>query len=251
MVDKVLVVGTDLVQYYIAKYLVNCGLAIFYEENKAFEKIMGAKTWQDKDELAKILANEEYVVVLPMFSDEKKYDFIDLTKVSCRLWEPGSEGQLDEILANLLVEAAIVELKLLWKRCIAGSGALLYGFNLYGERLAEKLSFWGATVWIVPVNETEYRLASYRGYNIYEGEKEQWNPDYVFVCSHHMQIDAKQMSRWEQEVILLNLTKEYQLVDMQYARKNQICAKHANHLLMEYAPEETGRLIAEQIAKQF
>lgn len=265
MVNKVLLIGGNIIQYYMAKSLQERGFAIFYYDLYFPEKLIGVKEIQQTQELCDLMSGSECVVVfaevensvwIESRQEEEDTPFENKTDMSCLFWKPGKgiKWQLRETVA----EAALVEAKLLSGKTVNGSKALVIGFGIYAEGIALLLRAWNASVVVVPDDEMEQRLADYREYDTCDrkrltdflearGEKRQEQLDFVFQCSSRSQLRAKHICCLQPDTVLLNLTQDDSAVDMEYARFLQLQTKHCRNLLTEYAPAVTGRLLAEAL----
>lgn len=274
--DQVLVIGENKIQYFVAQFLAKRDFDVSYYGTMSYEKPQGVKYLKDFESLKRLLDNPECVVILPFHvilataketgderlpkeirGSEKEYNVInvtDVTNMSCKFWHPDNIELVKARLADLLAEAAIVEVKLLSQNKIAGSVSVLFGFDVYGEKIAEKIRAWGGRVVVIPDEEEEYQLASYRGYCVWErssvisqlqyaGDK----IDYVFQCSCQQRLLDGYISFLPVHCVVLNITPQYQAVDMRSAAKKHICAKHAGNLLLEYAPAGAAAILTQQI----
>lgn len=265
MVNKVLLIGGNIIQYYMAKSLRERDFAIFYYDLYFPEELIGVKEIQQRQKLWEVMHDGDCVVVcqetdggIPAESGQED-NIVSLrnkTQMSCLFWEPGKEirWQLRETVA----EAAIVEAKLLSGKTINESRALIMGFDVYAEEIALRLRAWDADVIVVPDDEMEQRLADYREYDMCDtnklagfleacGEQRQDKLDFVFQCSNRNRLQAKHICCLQPETVLLNLTQDESAMDIEYARFLKLQTKHCKNLLAEYAPAVTGKILAEAL----
>lgn len=274
--DKVLIIGENRIQYYMAKSLGEEDFAIFYYGMMPYEKPRGVKLVKDRDLLRHLFADENCLTILPieLHVGEK----VTARKYPCVLPIPEAKSMLDTFcpgmvqrcqfckpetnvdakrnLAQILSEAAIVEGKLLLGKAISQTRALVIGFDVYAEQIARRLRDWECDVIVMPDDEMEYQLAAYRKYTVCEKNRVETiqgetgkRLELVYQCSGYQILTGKEMGLLSDNAVILNLTDKGQAVDMKYAARNHICVKHANHLLLEYASVETGRILAEAAAE--
>lgn len=276
LMDKVLIIGENRIQYDMAKTLAERDFAIFYYGVMSYEKPKGVKLVKDVDLLRNLLADPTCLTVLPieLHIGEKENveagqpallilennNLIDraghgLTQ-KCKFWSPDADAKAKRKLAQLLSEAAIVEGKLLLGKAISQTRALVIGFDVYAEQIARRLRDWECDVTVMPDDEMEYQLAAYRKYTVCEKNRLETvqgetgkRLELVYQCSGYQILTGKEMGFLSDNAVILNLTDKGQAVDMKYAARNHICVKHANHLLLEYASVETGRILAEAAAE--
>lgn len=279
MAKKVLLIGADRIWYYMAKSLSERGFAIFHYGREFPEKLIGVKEIKGKEELWDLL-NDEECIALPMDDQNGQYiymesqymdtlpvsdcvtDVLYQCKCKCKWWY--LRNDISAILCKIrdtFAEAAIVEAKLLSGRTICGSGAVVLGFGVLAERIARRLKEWECRVWVVPDDEMERRLAGYRQYEICEREQllsyldlcgsGEEKPDFVFQCSTNYRLGARQLCHMPQGMLILNLTGNETMVDEEYARFMKLQTKLCRHLLLEYAPAETGERLAQLFVEKF
>lgn len=271
MAKKVLLIGGNMIQYYMAKSLSERGFAIFHYGVEFPEKLIGVKQIKEKEELRDFFGDEECIAVLPAVNQNSQYVYMEGqykdtlpvsecdTDVLCKVWHPWNDLLCQ--IRDTFAEAAIVEAKLLSSRTICGAGAIVLGFGVLAERIARRLKEWECRVWVVPDDEMERRLAGYRQYEICEREQllsyldlcgsGEEKPDFVFQCSAVYRLGARQLCHMPQGMLILNLTGSERAVDTEYARFMKLQTKLCRHLLLEYAPADTGEMLAQLFIEKF
>ena len=264
MVSKVLLIGGDIIQYYMAKSLIEKGFAIFYYDLHFPKELIGAKKIQQKQDLCNLMRCKDCVIFCAEIgnadhmAEELNHRLLydEPADRSCLIWKP--DGDIRFLLREAVAEAAIVEAKLLSRKTVSGSSALVLGFDVYAEEIASLLRRWDAKVVVVPEDDMEQKLAQYRGYDKCDrnelaaflegnGQKLGESLDFVFQCSSQIPLRAKQICCLSPDTILLNMTQDEKALDAEYARSLMLQAKHCKNLLSEYAPAVAGRLLAEKL----
>lgn len=283
--EKVLVMGGDSRQYYVAEALQKNGYCVCCYGVPVKEK---GKLEIVKTNALKRQMGEADIIVLPIpvSVDGKtiKQETNDDVALLSELYENLREGQklygglLSEqlmkacedkgtILYDLMkdesvaignavatAEGAVAEAMLLGEETLHGKECLVIGYGKCGSVLADKLKGLQAKVTVMarnPVSRTKARAMGYDVREMFERGGEQTEKyTYVFNTVPMLVLTEQVLSRFEHHVIIIDIASKPGGTDFDYCRYVGIKAKLSLGLPGKYAPKTSGEILAEAILSQ-
>lgn len=283
--EKVLVMGGDSRQYYVAEALQKNGYCVCCYGVPVKEK---GKLEIVKTNALKRQMGEADIIVLPIpvSVDGKtiKQETNDDVALLSELYENLREGQklygglLSEqlmkacedkgtILYDLMkdesvaignavatAEGAVAEAMLLGEETLHGKECLVIGYGKCGSVLADKLKGLQAKVTVMarnPVSRTKARAMGYDVREMFERGGEQTEKyTYVFNTVPMLVLTEQVLSRFEHHVIIIDIASKPGGTDFDYCRYVGIKAKLSLGLPGKYAPKTSGEILAKAILSQ-
>lgn len=284
--EKVLVMGGDSRQYYVAEALQKNGYCVCCYGVPIKEK---GKLEILKTTALKMQMGEADIIVLPIpvSVDGKtiKQETADDVVLLSELYENLKEGQKlygglfseqliqtckekgalfydlmkDESVAigNAIAtaEGAVVEAMMLGEETLHGKECLVIGYGKCGSVLADKLKGLQAKVTVMARNAVSRTKARAMGYEVREmfergdGQPEKYT--YVFNTVPALVLTEQILSRFDSNVVIIDIASKPGGTDFDYCRYVGIKAKLSLGLPGKYAPKTSGEILAEAVMSQF
>lgn len=283
---KVLVMGGDSRQYYVAEALQKNGYAVccYGVPMKEKGKLEELKTIAVKQQMGEA---DLIVLPIPVSVDGKtvKQETADDVVLLSELYENLKEGQKiygglfseqliktckdkgallydlmkDESVAigNAIAtaEGAVVEALLLGEETLHGKECLVIGYGKCGSVLADKLKGLQAKVTVMARNAVSRAKARAMGYEVRElfgrGVEQAEKYTYVFNTAPALVLTEQVLSSFDRRAIIIDIASKPGGTDFDYCRYAGIRAKLSLGLPGKYAPKTSGEILAEAILSQF
>lgn len=284
--EKVLVMGGDSRQYYVAEALQKNGYSVccYGVPVKEKGKLEILKTTALKQQMGEA---DLIVLPIPVSVDGKtiKQETADDVVLLSELYENLKEGQKlyggifseqliktcgekgavlydlmkDESVAigNAIAtaEGAVVEAMTLGEETLHGKECLVIGYGKCGSVLADKLKGLQAKVTVMarkPVSRTKARAMGYEVREMFErGDKQPVKYTYVFNTAPALVLTEQVLSRLDRNAVIIDIASKPGGTDFDYCRYAGIRAKLSLGLPGRYAPKTSGEILAEAILSQF
>lgn len=284
MPKKILILGGDLRQYYMAKFL-SKNFAIYY-----FGHLLGDMTEKITriDSLEKLeykLYKEHFeCVILPIplgeayvkgtnqqLSCEKMVELLKLQK-STVVFGCGENPHVKKLIENgveyidllkeetvvysnarLTAENAVVEAMIESDKSVMGSKSLIIGYGRCGRMLADVLRGMHGEVSVAETMKEKQGLAISFGYRVCR-LCNLAGYDFVFQTAPEAGIITEELLfhclSEENPPMIFNLSSVVESVDEAFAKKNHIFVKHCPGLPGKYTAKSAGELLGKQIEKK-
>lgn len=283
--EKVLVMGGDNRQYYVAEALQKNGYCVCCYGVPVKEK--GKLEILKTNALKRQMGEADIIVLpIPVSVDGKtiKQETTDDVALLSELYENLREGQKiygglfteqfikacedkGTILYDLMkdesvaignavatAEGAVAEALLLGEETLHGKECLVIGYGKCGSVLADKLKGLQAKVTVMarnPVSRTKARAMGYEVREMFERGGEQTEKyTYVFNTVPTLVLTEQVLSRFEHYVIIIDIASKPGGTDFDYCRYVGIRAKLSLGLPGKYAPKTSGEILAEAVLSQ-
>lgn len=283
----VLILGGDLRQYYMAKFLIQENFAISYFGNLFEKNEANIHKIQSVEKLKEDLTQKKYAAaILPMPVGEP---FIKGTdgSVACEELSEWLKAQKNMVVfggrleknfvekvqkggncvsdflqeesvaifnAGLTAENAVIEAILLSDNCVRNEKTLIVGYGRCGRMLADLLHGMKANVTVAEPDKEKSALAISYGYKV-ELLKDLSPYQFVFqtapvenVLSDKLLSTCLKNER-SMETTVLDITSIDNSVNYEYARKHNILVRKCNALPGKYTARSAGKLLAEFITE--
>ncbi len=280
--ERVLVLGGDSRQYYVAEtlqkngYYVCCyGVPIKEKGKLEILKITALK--------AQIREADIIVLPIPVSVDGKtiKQETADDVVLLSELYESLREGQKlygglfseqlvktgrekgtllydlmkDESVAigNAIAtaEGAVVEAMMLGEETLHGKECLVIGYGKCGSVLADKLKGLQVKVTVMARSSVSRTKARAMGYDVREmferGDEQTERYTYIFNTVPAPVLTEQVLSRFDRHVVIIDIASKPGGTDFDYCRYAGIKAKLSLGLPGKYAPKTSGEILAEAI----
>ena len=284
--EKVLVMGGDSRQYYVAEALQKNGYSVccYGVPIKEKGKLEILKTTALKQQVGEA---DLIVLPIPVSVDGKtiKQETADDVVLLSELYENLREGQKlygglfseqliktckekgallydlmkDESVAigNAIAtaEGAVVEAMMLGEETLHGKECLVIGYGKCGSVLADKLKGLQAKVTVMarnPVSRTKARAMGYEVREMFErGDEKPEKYTYIFNTAPALVLTEQVLSRFDHNAVIIDIASKPGGTDFDYCRYVGIRAKLSLGLPGRYAPKTSGEILAEAILSQF
>lgn len=282
MSQRVLILGGDMRQYYMAKFLVKKDFAIFYFGHLFSENEEYISKIRTLEKLNQRLREEKFThIVLPVPLGEgcvKGTDHLltidhlfellkyqreaivwsgkmpverknELHKMQIELKEYMEIESIAMKNARLTAENAILEAIMMSDRCIMDSKSLVIGYGRCGQMLADVLRGMGGKVFVCEKEEGKGATAQARGFERKDIEDIS-GYDFIFqtapeedVLSDKVLLTLMSNDRYK-ECVILNLSSVRNSVNLDFVGKQRLLCKQCPGLPAKYTPKSAGELLA-------
>lgn len=283
MKKRIVLLGGDLRQYYMAKSLIRKDFAISYYGLNFPQEEQGAHQCRDKGALWSAL-READALVLPdpvsrdgitvrenmletpvllaevtlhmdgqqLFGGRFPIDMVAAAaKNNCRLHDFVQNERLQIKNATLIAEAALLEAKLLSDEMLQGSNCLLIGYTLEARLLVQYLKAFGAHVTVASTigrRRLEAEACGCVGMDEVQLSESgiKWN--YVFQITGDMKLGRKLLNLMQPDTVILDLTEKEDSVNTVYGRSQHLTIRKCTDLPGRYAAKTVGEEYADYVA---
>jgi len=284
---KILMLGGDKRQYYMAKFLTYENFAISYFGNlfeTDWENIKKIRTLENLEEGMKknqfdyvvlpIPMNQEYIKgtenevsmywLLQKLKIQKTTTVLggqfpaffmkELEKEGIKVVDFMLEESIALLNAELTAEGAAVEAILLSDSGVINANALVIGYGRCGRMLADLLKGMKARVTVAEIAEDRAALAVSYGYRV-EALEDLSKYQFIFQTVPKESVLSKQLlsscllGDRGKEVVILDISSEENSIDLEYAGKHAILVKRCPGVPGKYTPKSAGELLGKFILK--
>lgn len=285
MPRKVLMIGGDLRQYYMAKFLCKENFAIYYFGHllgDMTEKVTHIDTLEKLEYKLNRETFESIILPIPLgehyvkgtnqkLNCEKMVELIKLQK-SAIIFGCGENRYItilkengmkyidllkdEEVVysnARLTAENAVIEAILESDKAVMNSKSLIIGYGRCGRMLADVLRGLHGEVTVAETMKEKQGLAISFGYKVTRLTNLS-DYDFVFQTAPEAFVISEkllfQCLSKERQPMIFNLSSVVESVDEAFAKKNHIFVKHCPGLPGKYTAKTAGELLGGQIVKK-
>lgn len=253
---KIIVLGPDPRQEYLAQYLTHLGHQVSYQANPDAKSLP---------------FNNASCLVLPMFPSARRIlnstDYcgpnallcagLPSQEFTCAATEHGfsvydymSDKKVAVQNAVATAEGALIEAMRLSKQTLHGSHCLIIGFGTCGEVLAQKCKALNAKVFLLEKDALRQVHGLAQGFSLQSPDVPLHEFSYIFNTVPSPVLTPSQIDTLTLDCVIIDIASSPGGTDFEYCLQKNILAKLCPSLPALYAPKTAGEILAIAIHKR-